>query len=48
MNSFNALQIEKPDGQFVSGFVQMDQSGLDFSNATECVVCSLVVEAGGA
>jgi hypothetical protein len=48
MNSFNALQIEIPDGQFVRGFVQMDQSGLDFRNATECVVCALVVEAGGA
>ncbi len=46
MNSFNALQIEKPDGQFVSGFVQVDQSGLDFRNAAKCVVCLLVVEAG--
>lgn len=46
MNSFNALQIEKPDGRFVSGFVQVDESRLDFRNATKCVVCSFVVEAG--
>ena len=46
MNSFNALQIETPDGQVVRSFVQADESGLDFGNATKCIVCSFVVAAG--
>lgn len=48
MNSFSALQIEKPDGQIVRGFVQVDQSRLDSGNAIKCFARSFVVEAGRA
>jgi len=48
MNSFNALQIEKTDSLVVRGFVQVGECRLDFRNATKCVVCLFVVEAGEA
>lgn len=46
MNSFNALQIEKPDGLVVRGFVQVDESWLDFRNAIKCAALSQVIETG--
>ncbi|MBP5987979.1 MAG: hypothetical protein KA538_12420 [Azonexus sp.] len=48
MNSFNALQIKEPDGMAVSGFVCLDECGLDFGNVTHRVESSGVVAIGGA
>jgi hypothetical protein len=46
MDSFKALQFGEPDGQFVSGFVHLDESRPDFCSVTRCAVCSCVVDIG--
>lgn len=48
MNSFNALQVKEPGGRAVSGFVCLDECGLDFGNATHRVESSGVGAIGGA
>jgi hypothetical protein len=46
MDSFNALQIEEPDGRVVSGFVHLDESRLDFCNVARRAVYSRVDDIG--
>lgn len=46
MDSFKALQIGEPDGQFVSGFVHLDESRPDFCSVTWCAAYSRVVDIG--